>query len=106
MGGLTLFDITRDVPGDDQGIHIGMTALTLDAIEPTESHTKRIPRESPGNPEEDLVPCFLAVMALSCTCTLFGCRACRLSYVVDIANLKIHVSSKPVLKTLYPVCKS
>jgi len=29
-----------------------------------------------GNPEEDVVPCFLATMALSCTCTL--CRACRL----------------------------
>ena len=78
MGGSTLFDLTRDVPGVDHGIPIGVTALTL-TIELTESHTEKILRAPPGNPEEDSVPCFLAVTTLSCTCTLFGCRACRLS---------------------------
>ena len=71
MGGLTPLGLTRDVPGDDQRIQIGMTALIpIDAIdELTETHTKRIIRASPGGPKEAPVPCFLAIRALSCTST-------------------------------------
>ena len=92
MGGSTLLGLTRDVPGDDHRIQIGMTALILtDAIdELTESHTKRILRASPGSPEEAPVLCFLAIMALSCTSTLSGCCVCRVS-VQAIALLTLNL---------------
>ena len=73
-----LINITRDVPGVDHGIPIGVTALTL-TTESTESHTEQILRAPPGNPEEDPVPCFLAAMASSHACVLSGQCACRLS---------------------------
>ena len=73
-----LINITRDVPGVDHGIPIGVTALTL-TTELTESHTEQILRAPPGNPEEDSVPCFLADMAPSYACILSGRYACRVS---------------------------
>ena len=73
-----LINITRDVPGVDHGIPIGVTALTL-TTESTESHTEQILRAPPGNPEEDSVPCFLADTAQSYACILLGRYACRLS---------------------------
>ena len=78
MDATALINTTRDVPGVDHGIPIGVTALTL-TIELMESHTEKILRAPPGNPEEDSVPCFLADTAQSYACILLGRYACRLS---------------------------
>ena len=92
MGGLTPLGLTRDVPGDNQRTQIGMTALIpIDTIdELTEGHTKRILRASPGGPEGASVPCLLATRALSCTFTLSGCCARRVS-VQAVALLTLNL---------------
>jgi len=53
-----------------------------------------------GNPEEDVVPCFLATIWPSHVHVHYVVRAdC-------IANLKTHVLSNSALMTPYPVCES